>query len=916
MTVADASLIDYESAGGAYTIVAQVSDGSLTSTQSFTIAVTNAAPSAPIDTDGATGGTIAEDATVGSAVGITAASADPNGGEVTYSLADDAGGRFIIDATSGVVTVADASLIDYESSGGGYTIMVEASDGALISTQSFTIAVNDVAPSTPADADGATGATIDEGLGAGVAIGVTAQSSDVHGGTISYSLTGDAGGLFAIDPTTGVVTVANGLTIDQDGAPSRDYSITVKASTGSLLASQTFTVTVNNVAPATPGDSDVAANTISEGAADGDSVGLTLTSTDPGGATLTWSLTDDAGGRFAIGASGVVTVADASLIDYESSGGSYTIVAQVSDGTLSTSHSFTIAVTNVAPVSADDSYTIDEDATLTVAAPGTLGNDGDVNGGALTALLLSGPQHGSLTLNPDGSFSYTPVADYNGDDSFTYVASDGTMAGMPVTVSITVNAVNDAPQVSGPVTLAAIAEDNGPRLITQDELLGVASDVDGPALEARNLAILAGAGSLIDHHDGTWTYTPALDDDTSVSFSYQVTDGVADPVAATATLDITRVNDAPAGAGGAPSAGTVAAEQVATVVDATVVVTDPDNATLPSGTVSITGNFHAGEDVLTFLNTDSTVFGNIAAAYAAASGVLTLTSAGVTATLAQWQAALRAVTYKNTADAPHIADRTIGFVLDDGTATSTVATAIVGVAAINDAPVHALPAAQTVDANDTLAITGLSIADPDAGTGTLTTTLAVAHGTLTAGAGATVSGNGSAGVTLTGTLGAINAALAGLVYAPAHDFFGADTLTVTTNDEGHAGNGGTLSDVDQLAIKVGALETGTTANEDYEAPAGNQKIDAGEGDDAITFSFKLTDATITYVGNTVVIDGPESHTVLSGFETFRFTDGTVDNQDGDPLVDDLFYYSEHHDVWAAQLDADAHYHATGWHAGV
>ena len=97
------------------------------------------------------------------------------------------------------------------------------------------------------------------------------------------------------------------------------------------------------------------ANTVSEGAADGDSVGLTLTSTDVAGATFTWSLTDDAGGRFAIdAATGVVTVADASLIDYESSGGSYHIMAQASDGSLTSTQSFTVAVTNVAPAADDD----------------------------------------------------------------------------------------------------------------------------------------------------------------------------------------------------------------------------------------------------------------------------------------------------------------------------------------------------------------------------------------------------------------------------------------------------------------------------------------------------------------------------------------------------------------------------------
>ena len=58
-----------------------------------------------------------------------------------------------------------------------------------------------------------------------------------------------------------------------------------------------------------------------------------------------------------------------------------------------------------------------------------------------------------------------------------------------------------------------------------------------------------------------------------------------------------------------------------------------------------------------------------------------------------------------------------------------------------------------------------------------------------------------------------------------------------------------------------------------------------------------------------------SHTVLTGFEVFNFTDGTVHNDDGSPLIDDLFYYSKYHDVWTVHADADAHYNSTGWHEG-
>jgi VCBS repeat-containing protein len=104
-------------------------------------------------------------------------------------------------------------------------------------------------------------------------------------------------------------------------------------------------------------------------------------------------------------------------------------------------------VTN-APTAGDDAYTTDEDVALNVAAPGVLGNDSDGDGDPLTAALVSGPSNGGLTLNADGSFTYTPDADFNGSDSFTYVANDGTQDSNVATVTITVNGVNDAPSAT------------------------------------------------------------------------------------------------------------------------------------------------------------------------------------------------------------------------------------------------------------------------------------------------------------------------------------------------------------------------------------------------------------------------------------------------------------------------------------
>ncbi|WP_431294334.1 MBG domain-containing protein [Pedobacter sp. P26] len=110
------------------------------------------------------------------------------------------------------------------------------------------------------------------------------------------------------------------------------------------------------------------------------------------------------------------------------------------------------------------------------------------------------------------------------------------------------------------------------------------------------------------------------------------------------------------------------------VVDNGLTISDTDNTTLASATVTITGNFQTAQDVLAFTNTGSAIYGNIMGSYTAGSGTLTLTSAGATATLAQWQSALRAVTYNNTASSPNTTSRTISFIVSDGPNNSNAAT--------------------------------------------------------------------------------------------------------------------------------------------------------------------------------------------------------------------------------------------------
>src|SRR5206468_3617531 len=122
--------------------------------------------------------------------------------------------------------------------------------------------------------------------------------------------------------------------------------------------------------------------------------------------------------------------------------------------------------------------------------------------------------------------------------------------------TLDITPVNDAP-VTTAAALAASADASGARPITQAPLMAGARGVDCAAVAGSGLGSAAGSGTLVDNGDGSWSYTPAENDDSSVSFSYTVSDGSL-TAAGSATLDITPVNDAPV-ISGSGSLGSVAA---------------------------------------------------------------------------------------------------------------------------------------------------------------------------------------------------------------------------------------------------------------------------------------------------------------------------------------------------------------------
>ncbi|MCD6706871.1 MAG: S8 family serine peptidase [Thiobacillus sp.] len=199
------------------------------------------------------------------------------------------------------------------------------------------------------------------------------------------------------------------------------------------------------------------------------------------------------------------------------------------------------APSNQAPFASGDAWSMEAGTTLDVAAPGVLGNDGDADGDQLTAVLDAGPASGSLALNGDGSFSYTPDAGFAGTDSFAYRAFDGALHSDPATVSITVNASVNTPPLAKDDSAAAPVRKTAsytPKLIA---VLANDTDPDGN-LDPASVAIAAApnkGGTVTVNADGTVSYTPKLKFRGKETFKYTVRDQAgALSNAATVTVNV------------------------------------------------------------------------------------------------------------------------------------------------------------------------------------------------------------------------------------------------------------------------------------------------------------------------------------------------------------------------------------------
>jgi VCBS repeat-containing protein len=365
--------------------------------------------------------------------------------------------------------------------------------------------------------------------------GVLANDSDDPRDVLSASLvTGPASGTLALS-SNGSFTYTPSA--DFAGVDTFTYRVSDTRG-GSDTGLVSITVNPVNDAPVAGDDSF---GTLEDSGFSLDAPGLLDNDTDVDGDPLSASLSSGpANGTLSLAADGSFTYTPNA--DFH---GADAFVYSVSDGnggSDSGSVSITVVPANDAPVASDDSYAVDEDQLLSVAAPGVVGNDADVDGDALQSALDVAPLHGDVVLSADGSFDYTPNPNYNGADLFTYIVGDGNGAADSASVAIVVNAVNDAPSVTG--ESFTIAEDST-LVVLAPGVLANDSDADGDAITA-TVSTDAAAGTVTLDSDGGFTYVPNANFNGSDSFTYRVADGNGGESDAPVTITLLPVNDPPA----------------------------------------------------------------------------------------------------------------------------------------------------------------------------------------------------------------------------------------------------------------------------------------------------------------------------------------------------------------------------------
>ncbi len=722
--------------------------------------------------------------------------------------------------------------------------------GLAISPSTPTITVStSAAPISVADAY-----TVNEGETLTVAVGQGVLANDVDIDPLTATL--------GTSTSNGVLTFSadGSFSYVHDGSETTTDSFTYTASDGTdtgSVTTATITITPVNDAPVV---SAATLTTLEDTAGS-----VTLSGTDADGDALTYS----AGAA----TNGTVTVSGSTATYTPNAGynGADSFTYTANDGTVDSAPAtvtVTVTLVNDTPVAVAASLTTAEDTAGTVTLSGT---DGD--GDALT-FTAGAASNGTVTVS-GSTATYTPNANYNGVDLFTYTANDGTVDSAPATVTVTVTAVNDVP-VASAATLTTLEDTAGSVTLS-------GTDADGDAL---TYSAGAATNGTVTVSGSTATYTPNAGYYGADSFTYTANDGTVDSAPATVTVTVTVVNETPV----AVAASLTTTEDTAGTVTLSGTDSDGDALTFTAGaasngTVTVSGSTatytpnanYNGVDLFTYTANDGTVDSAPATVTVTVTAVndAPVSSAGTlttnedtagTVTLAATDVDGDALTYTAsngtsgtvtvagavatyTPNANFNGTDSFTFTANDGTVDSNSSTVTVTVSAVNDAPVAA--AATLTTDEDTAGTVTLSATDADGDALTYT---------------ATQPANGS--VTVAGAVA---------TYTPNANYNGADSFTFTAND-GTVDSASATVSVTVTAVNDAPVAVAQSIAVAEDTPGAATLAGSDVDGDALTFSIasQPSNGTVSLVGTTATYTPGANYSGADSF-TFVANDGTVDS---------------------------------------
>ncbi|WP_298623031.1 VCBS domain-containing protein, partial [uncultured Zoogloea sp.] len=576
---------------GPVTVTYTISDGhGGTTTGTATV---NVAPQPDNAVLGSGTGTVKEDTPTQATATGTLSIVDPDAGQAafqpqtntagtygSFSVAATGAWTYAIDNTKPVVQALKEGETKTE------TFTVQSIDGTTTTVTITVVGTNDGPVANPDTA------STNEDVP--VTFAVLGNDSDPDGDTLT--VTGAT-----VDPTKGTVTVNPDGTLTFTPAANVNGPVTITYTITDGHGGTTTTTATVNIAPiADPAILGSGTGTVKEDTPAQTTASGTLSIVDPdAGQAAFQPQTNTAGtyGSFSVAATGAWTYAIdntkpvvQALKEGESKTETFTV--QSIDGT-TTTVTINVVGTNDGPVANPDTAATNEDTPVTFAV---LGNDSDPDGDTVTVTGATvDPTKGTVTVNPDGTLTFTPATNVSGQVVISYTISDGHGGTSTSTATIVVAPVNDAPVAvadtntttedtpitsTAPGVLANDTDPDSPTLTVTGALVGTTGTFS--AVSGAGLTLAGTYGTLVIHTDGSYTYTPgaaaqALNTGTTVQdvFSYRASDGALTSTA-TLTINVTGANDAAQING--PLAGSVKEDTAGQLVASnSLFVTDVDN---------------------------------------------------------------------------------------------------------------------------------------------------------------------------------------------------------------------------------------------------------------------------------------------------------------------------------------------------